>query len=73
MAVIAFMTNSVAATKVSNPFYLFQLYTILVSIAKGFHIFSAVVVVGTAIAVGASVWETRKVCYLIRYNFFFND
>jgi len=47
--------------QVSNPFYLIQLYTVSVWMAQEFYDYASLVVVATIIAVGTSVWETRKV------------
>lgn len=47
--------------KISNPFYLFQFYTIVVWMAQSYFDYSAMVIAATMAAVGSSVYETRKV------------
>lgn len=47
--------------QVSNPFYLFQLYTVIVWLAQQFYDYSCLVIVTTLIAVAVTVCETRKV------------
>ena len=44
-----------------NPFYLFQLYTVIVWLAQQFYDYSCLVIVTTLIAVAVTVCETRKV------------
>ena len=47
--------------EVSNPFYMFQLYTVIGWMAQRYYDYCAMVVTGTVLAVGSSVFETRKV------------
>lgn len=47
--------------QISNPFYLFQFYTLAVWMLQEYFEYSSKIIALTAIAVGASVWETRKV------------
>ena len=52
--------------EVSNPFYFFQIYTIIVWMAQQYYDYSAMVMLATIIAVGSSVMETRKVSWFWR-------
>ncbi|KAI9554376.1 hypothetical protein GHT06_019648 [Daphnia sinensis] len=46
--------------EISNPFYLFQFYTIVVWMAQAYYDYSCLVLATTMIAVGSSVYESRK-------------
>ncbi|KZR98214.1 Cation-transporting ATPase [Daphnia magna] len=46
--------------EISNPFYLFQFYTIVVLMAQAYYDYSCLVLATTMIAVGSNVYERRK-------------
>ena len=58
---LGFLLLLLLLLKVSNPFYLIQLYTIIVWMAQEFYEYTAVIILTTILVVGTSVWETRKV------------
>ena len=47
--------------EVSNPFYMFQLYTVIVWMAQKYFDYSSLVIATTIVTVSVSVYETRKV------------
>lgn len=58
------------AGKISNPFYLFQFYTIVVWMAQAYYDYSCLVLATTMIAVGSSVYESRKVLKNLKRKIF---
>ena len=54
--------------EVANPFYLFQLYTVVVWMAQEYWDYASLVIVTTLIAVGFAVRETRRVTFFLAQN-----
>lgn len=50
--------------QISNPLYFLQAYTLILWLLKQYFEYSGKILALTAIAVGSSVWETRKVLLL---------
>ncbi|KAK2705584.1 hypothetical protein QYM36_015842, partial [Artemia franciscana] len=49
-----------------NPFYIFQIYAIVLWIIQAYYYYSAVVATMSIISIGVTVWETRKQCKYLR-------